>query len=119
MRKWIAVAIALALATTSCAATWTITGHAPTQDDNGACGSPILVPTVGGLVRVQLSWVGPANGTDTKTMQPGAAFSFTGNVPSGNYTFTAVCLDSAGNASCPATVAKLVRGNFAAIQDLK
>jgi len=89
------------------------------MDNGGTCAVPNLVPTVGGLVRVRLSWTGPALGTDSTLVQPGAAFSFTRSVPSGNYTFTAVCADSLGNTSCGVSISKLVRGSFGDVPDLR
>lgn len=121
MRKWIAVAIGLVMATTSCAATWTISGHAPTQDNTGTCGAPVLVPTVGGLVRVNLVWSGPNGGSNQVIVQPGAPFAFNLSGPSGQYRFVATATDSLGNADCHAdTIDVLIRGSkFASITDLK
>ena len=119
MKRISCVALATILLLTSCAATFTIRGTAPTMDNGGTCAAPNLIPTLGGLIRVRLSWVGPGSGADSVIVAPGTPFTFTRNVPTGNYTFTAVCADSVGNVSCGASLTKLVRGSFADIQDLR
>ena len=113
------VLVLLALTVTSCAATFTIRGTAPTQENGGTCVAPNLIPTSGGLVRVRLNWSGPTAGQDSVIVAPGTPFIFTSNVPSGTYIFTAVCADSLGNLSCPAVVSKLIRGSFAGVTDLR
>ena len=119
--KWIScIALLGMLLLTSCAATFTIRGTAPTMDNAGTCAAPNLIPTLGGLVRVRLTWTGPQTGADSVIVAPGTPFTISRNVPAGTYTFTAVCADSLGNVSlCPTSITKLVRGSFADIQDLR
>jgi hypothetical protein len=119
MKGLIAVVVLMVVTVSSCAATFTVRGTAPTQDNAGTCVAPSLIPTAGGLVRVRLSWSGPVSGQDSVTVPPGAAFTFSRTVPSGNYLFVANCADSLGNVSCDATLSKLIRGSFDTIRDLR
>jgi hypothetical protein len=120
MKGLIAVAALALLMLTSCAATWTVRGTAPTQDEtSGNCVLPIFQPTLGGLVRIRLTWTGPTSGQDSVIVAPGTPFIFSRSGPAGNYNFSVVCADSSGNLSCPALLAKLVRGNFDQVRDLR
>ena len=130
MRKILALSSLLGLlAVTSCAATFNITGHAPTQDNTGDCTNPVLVPTAGGNVTVKWQYAFGSNVPAsqvaatpirlTQVVAPGAAVAFSGNIASGTYTFMATCFDSLGNSSCGATITKLVRGSFADVPDLR
>jgi hypothetical protein len=118
MRKWIAVCSLLGLISiTSCAATWTLSWHSPTQDDTGTCAAPVLIPTVGGLVRHALT----RNGIPITVpmSQPGALNTLAQSGASGIYTYIISEVDSVGNVSCPDTLTVLVRGKYATVTDLK
>jgi hypothetical protein len=127
-RLMLLLLLLLLIMVSSCASTFLLTYHFPTQDNNGTCANPTLVPTAGGLVRAKLQYgLGTLTGVqlqgtpfrDSLTGAPGAAGSFNGNLSSGTYTFMVTCFDSLGNASCGAIVIKLVRGSFSDVPDLK
>jgi hypothetical protein len=113
---WLCVA---SLLLTSCAATWTIRCTAPTQDNNGTCAVPILQPTLGGLVRMRLTWSGGSSGQDSLIVPPGTPCVFPRTGPTGVYQFILIAADSAGNLSCPDTLALMIRGRFHKTTDLR
>ena len=94
----------------SCAhsATLTLRGTAPAQDNGGTCTAPQLVANVSASVRIVFAWSGPASGTDSLSVTPGTAFTFTRTVPPGAYTIRAWAAD-AGGAGCDTTLSVTVK----------
>jgi hypothetical protein len=84
---------------TSCGATLRLSGTAPTQDNDGSCPVPVLVPNVSASVWVHVAWVGASSGEDSMSVARSAPFIFTRSVQPGSYTIRAWASD-AGGASC-------------------
>jgi len=118
--KWISLVItAVAFIITGCAATWSIQGHAPTQDNIGTCAAPILVPTSEPWFWIKYVRNGPSSGRDSVKALPGGLFVFPLSTPSGFYTLRAFATDSAGNTTCDTTISVAVKGKAANISDLQ
>src|SRR6476646_1264627 len=121
--KGLLLAALLATCLTGCAgaATLVLRCTSPSLDDTSAdCAAPVLVPTVGGLVRVHFFWTGPTVGQDSVVVAPGVPIVFTKSVPAGLYSCTATASDSLGNTSCLSNaVQKLARSKFAKVGDLR
>lgn len=83
MRRISLAALALFVLVSSCAATLRVSGTAPTQVNDGACSSPVLLPGSGSIV-VHAQVVGRAL-EDSITTVVGAPFAFAWTVPAGVY----------------------------------
>ncbi len=111
MRR-LAVLCALGLVLGGCAASaaqLTISGTAPTQGNDGSCGSPALVPFEPGVsLLVRVTWAGPSSGVDSAFVAPGARFSFIKQVLPGTYTINALAKNGA-LVGCDTTITKVAK----------
>lgn len=109
MRRPLAFIALGLLALSSCSATLSIRGTAPTQDNAGsACTAPVLVPNASTTVMVHVQVTGPAAREDSVRVAKGGPFLFTYQVPTGLYGVRAWASDS-GGASCDTTLSVLVK----------
>jgi hypothetical protein len=82
MKSLLAVVALAALLLTSCGATLTVRGTAPTQLNDGSCATPVLSPAS------SMMMVHARAGTsreDSVAVLPGNLFTFTWQVPAGGY----------------------------------
>jgi hypothetical protein len=90
------------------AGTIRVTGFAPSQLNDGACGAPVLLPASGQLV-VHVQVVGRGL-EDSLTTVPGGPFSFTWAIPAGTYTVRAWAsiFGAPAMVGCDTTVTKTI-----------
>lgn len=106
MRRLALLVLLALVALSSCAATLRVTASAPTFDNDGTCGSPVLLPATAGAPRVlHFQWSGPASGEDSVATIVGAPVTFSRNVPAGTYTVRGWA-SSSGGAGCDTTVSR-------------
>ena len=111
MKHLIAALVIVALLSISCAhsAPLVVTGTMPSQENAGTCAAPLLLPAQGDATwRAVLSWSGPVSGADSLYRLPGAAFSFTENLPSGTYTLRCRAVRSVNSWLCDTTIVRTV-----------
>jgi hypothetical protein len=106
----LAIVACVAIASCASSAQLMVSGSAPLFDNSGTCAAPLLAaqPASNPALRIVLSWAGPVAGIDSTYAQPGAAFVFVKQLPSGTYTLTCHATD-AGGAGCDTTITKTIK----------
>ena len=107
MRRTLLVALMLLPATAQAATQFTLDGTYPTSDNAGTCAAPLLVPNPSSLIKMHFRWSGTAAGEDSIAGTKGFTFTFTRQVPVGNYNVLAWPSD-AGGAGCDTTLSLTV-----------
>lgn len=106
MKQLLWACTALGLLLTSCSATMTVRGTAPATENAGSCAARVLLPLPAGhAMMMHFAWSGASSGEDSMATVRGAAFTFTRNVPSGNYSIRSWASD-AGGASCDTVITR-------------
>jgi len=98
--------VAIGAGCSSCghAATLSVRGTAPDQDNGGTCATPQLSPMLpANQLKIQLDITGPTAVRDSLTVTAGQLWSWARNVPAGTYLVRAWAVD-AGGVGCDTTI---------------
>ena len=109
MKRLLLLALVIAGALGSCSSTLRITATAPTSDNDGPCGAPVLLAAAPLAPRMlHFRWSGPVMGEDSLAATAGNGVTLTRTVPPGLYAITAWASDS-GGAGCDTTIMRRLK----------
>lgn len=109
MKRVALVLMLAALASPAAAATLTVRGTAPVNDNLGTCSAPQLGTRSGATV-MHFEWSGAVNGEDSVSTAAGVQVTFSRNgIPAGTYNIRGWASDG-GGAGCDTTIVRRFGG---------